>query len=503
VSTDRHAVRGYERDPAGGESRRSGYSGIKQLTATARWERLVELAWQQTEAASRRAPAMLQRRGYGRRRTRSCSQGQSGAPQDGRGYNVIAGRPGALDVLVLGANLRQGLTAMRSLGRGGLRVGAADRTLEGLVPAFASRWCQVGLGLPDVITDEEAFTNALIAVLEDCPTVVVLPVDDSYLHVLNRNRADIERRTILALPPAPALSLLDNKSETLALATSLGIPVPEGIIVEDVSDADAASRLVGFPAVVKPSDSWPDLPIEQRGDSARLFCHAARDSAELVSAVSDMLASGGIPIVQPWLPGAREAVSVFVVSGKVYAMFAQIAYRMLPPLGGSSIYRESIPPPEDIADAAEALALAAGLEGYAEVEFRRDASGRAVLMEVNPRLSASVEIAVRAGVDFPLMSVRHAARQPLPPSRGYRAGMRMRWLGGDLQWLCRSITDRRAPDVPGFWSGLGELVMATVRPTGYDYVDRRDPWPAAIASQRLMKETVVKLGSSVGRARRM
>jgi hypothetical protein len=50
---------------------------------------------------------------------------------------------------------------------------------------------------------------------------------------------------------------------------------------------------------------------------------------------------------------------------------------------------------------AERLIREIDLEGYSEVEFRRDGNDIPYLMEINPRLSASVEIAVRCGVDFP------------------------------------------------------------------------------------------------------
>ena len=56
-----------------------------------------------------------------------------------------------------------------------------------------------------------------------------------------------------------------------------------------------------------------------------------------------------------------------------------------------------------LTDAAERLIEACDLDGYSEIEFRRDAQGRPRLMEINPRLSASVEIAVRARVDFPML----------------------------------------------------------------------------------------------------
>lgn len=54
-----------------------------------------------------------------------------------------------------------------------------------------------------------------------------------------------------------------------------------------------------------------------------------------------------------------------------------------------------------------------GLEGYCQVEFRRGSAGKPYLMEVNPRLNLGIEVAVRAGVDFPYLLYQWATDQPV------------------------------------------------------------------------------------------
>jgi biotin carboxylase len=59
--------------------------------------------------------------------------------------------------------------------------------------------------------------------------------------------------------------------------------------------------------------------------------------------------------------------------------------------------------PDDLWTPAVALIEALKLEGYSEVEFRRDTAGRPLIMEINARLTAGMELAIRAGVDLPVM----------------------------------------------------------------------------------------------------
>jgi predicted ATP-grasp superfamily ATP-dependent carboligase len=180
--------------------------------------------------------------------------------------------------------------------------------------------------------------------------------------------------------------------------------------------------------------------------------------------------------------------------GRVWARFAQEAERMLPPLGGASVLRRSIALPPDVADAAERLVRAMGLEGYSEVEFRRSLDGRPVLMEVNPRLSASIEVAVRAGVDFPMLLYLWAAGEPLPDVGHYRTGVRVRWFGGELRWMKAVFGAQGEPDVPSRTRALAAFGRDSVRPSHYDYLDARDPLPALWATGYFLYRNVLRRG---------
>jgi predicted ATP-grasp superfamily ATP-dependent carboligase len=171
-------------------------------------------------------------------------------------------------------------------------------------------------------------------------------------------------------------------------------------------------------------------------------------------------------------------VSLFIADGEVLASCGHVAHRTDPPLGGVSIMRESIAIPDEVLDASVRLTKAMGMEGPCEVEFRRDAAGRPLLMEVNPRLAGTLENALKSGVNLPLLTWQWAAGQPVRRVDGYRTGVRTRWLVGDLQWLRDNLRRIGRPDsVPllrSFWIFASEFV----RTRHYDYFDWRDPRPA-------------------------
>ena len=390
------------------------------------------------------------------------------------------GRRAPIDVAVFDAEQRQSLVAVRSLGRDGLRVGVFGSQLRS--PAFSSRWCTSRGMVHDCATDTPAFIRDVDEIVNDLAPRVIIPTHDGSIEALRELRERFADRTTVALAADDALEVAVDKSRTLDLARQLGIDVPRNVFVTDTTDLSAALDEVGLPAVLKPVRSW-----RQEGDGGSRFrAVVAMNASEAREALAELTAGGRTVAVQEWLSGEREAVSLMYADHRFYGRFAQVAHRMNPPLGGSSVLRESVAPSPVLVDAAEGLVSAAGLEGYSEVEFRRGADHRPRLMEINPRLSASVEIAVRAGVDFPTLLYRWAAGLPMRRQDAYRTGLRVRWLGGDLRWLRTSLQTQGRPDVPTTTNCVAQFVGGFFRRGSYDYLDPTDVRPAMVATREFL-----------------
>jgi predicted ATP-grasp superfamily ATP-dependent carboligase len=384
------------------------------------------------------------------------------------------------DAFILDAQLRQALVAVRSLGSRNLRVAAAE-TFDG-VPAFSSKWCQQKA----VFQAEEGtdgYFDHLLQILTTTGATVLIPSSDATVALLRRHRKPLEQLTHIALAKEPALAIAVNKQQTLEIADKLGLLIPRGIQIASSNDVAAAVREVGLPAVVKPVESWTGT--EQQG--ARFTPQLATTPQRAQQLVETMTRFGGTVLLQQFLDGKREAISFLYARGHIYARFAQWAKRTDPPLGGTSVLRQSIPIPPDIGDLAERLVREIDLEGYSEVEFRRDSAGKAYLMEINPRLSASLEIAVRCGVDFPHLLYQWASGDRIDEVEGYRVGKWMRYLTGDFVTTILSLRRRGQPGIASPAKTLFDFGTTFFVPMWYDYIDWRDPgpiWPATVGAVR-------------------
>lgn len=401
-------------------------------------------------------------------------------------------------MLVLDAQTRQALACLRTYARAGLRVGvAADAADAAGAPSFRSRWCALQMVAPDFSADATAYVDALLAHLGTHPARMLLPGHDGSIEALRPRRAEIERLTALPLPSEAALDVAVSKARTLTLAESLGIATPRSVLVNDLADVPAALRAVGVPAVVKPVQSW----VERDGVGTRITSEPVLTEDEARRSLGYMLSVGGSAIIQQWLPGRREAVSLFYAGDRMWARFAQASHREFPVLGGVSVLSESIPLLPDITEAAERLVRAIDLEGCSMVEFRRDAAGTPVLMEINPRIGGSVRLAIECGVDFPALVYAWATGAPLREVEGYRIGRRLRWLSGDIWNLKCAFDSQGQPDVPPRGKALatffGDFVL---RPATLDFVDPRDMLPAIVE----MRESVGQhMLGRFGRLRRL
>jgi predicted ATP-grasp superfamily ATP-dependent carboligase len=364
---------------------------------------------------------------------------------------------------------------VRSLGSKNLRV-AASETFDG-VPTFWSRWCHRAFACP---TDGSAETSlaALVQTLEQTNARVLIPSSNVTVELIRQHREKLEKRVRIALSKEPGLGIALDKELTLDAAKEQGLYIPRSITIENENEVPLALHEIRLPAVVKPVKSliWRGNVIT--GLTSKLVVTA--EEAQRV--VADITQHGIAVLFQQFLSGRREAMHLFYAHDQFYASFAQWAKRTVPPLGGVSVLRQSIAVPEDIGDKAKRLVQAIGLEGYSEVEFRRDSAGIPYLMEINPRLSASVELAVRAGVDFPYMLYRWANGDQIPKVKNYRVGKWMRYLQGDVATTVATILQRGRPGVIPPFQALLDFGTAFLIPMRYDYFDWEDPLPALTAT---------------------
>jgi predicted ATP-grasp superfamily ATP-dependent carboligase len=381
------------------------------------------------------------------------------------------------DILILDGSHKHSLTSARSLARAGLRVAVGESVGQYAPghepPSFQSRSCARAVVLPDYVSEPATYVDAVLAFVREHRVRVVLPVGDANITLLAPHRERfVELGSFLTVASDAALEIANDKTRTLEVAAKLDIAYPKSVQVTAVEDLAAAEAQFGYPYVLKPTVSWTGAVAN------RMVPLEVMNEAEATEATTRFLATGCEVIAQQLATGRREGVSLFIVNGELLAYCGCAALRTTPPLGGVSVMRESIPVSDELLKAAVSLATTIGVEGPSEVEFRRDASGRPLLMEINARLAGTLENAIHSGVDFPLMIWQWGTGQPIEQVKSYRTGVRTRWLAGDMRWLWDGVMQAGRPDSVSPARGLWTFTSEFFRTRHYDFVDRRDMRPA-------------------------
>jgi predicted ATP-grasp superfamily ATP-dependent carboligase len=396
-------------------------------------------------------------------------------------------------VLVTDASRGSAVAFIRSLGRRGWRVTAAD--FKPSSAGFHSRYATDRLLYPPPTKQPEAVVEAIHDAVVRHGIDLVVPITDEVGLPLADARSNFEGQTTLALAAPEALAMAHDKGVTLELAERLGVPVPATRFVASGDDALPAAADLGYPVVVKPTVSRELLEDGTIGSYAVAY---AANTDELRRRLDHI--GGGPVLLQRWLPGAGLGVELLMHRGRPLAAFQHRRIHEVPPTGGASALRESVDLDPDLFDHAVRMLAEIGWTGLAMVEFRRGPDGIGHLMEINGRVWGSLPLAVRAGMDFPGRLADLLLDGPpvddVPVATDYRRGVRARNLSLDLGWIGAVLLGRRRyPYLP--WPGRGEAIGAVLGlldpRIGDDHMTLADPGPGFAVLGAIPREAVERL----------
>lgn len=328
-------------------------------------------------------------------------------------------------ILVTDAGTRAALASVRSLGRAGHEVHTTSARPGGL--ASASRFVRAEHVLPDAERAPDAWAAALEALQRAERFDRILPITELSLGALYA--AGLESSLPCLAPSSAAYAAATDKHGILEIARQVGIRGPKSVLVERPDSLTALPEGFVYPVILKARRSrfragsgWASGAVVRVGSAE-----------ELARAIRDPGFAEGL-LVQEFLPGHGEGIFILARGGECLASFAHRRLREKPPSGGVSVLCEAVEPEPRLLEASRSLIARIGLDGVAMVEFRCPPGEEPALMEINPRLWGSLQLAIDAGIDFPDLLWRMHAGAAVPRAVA-RTGVRTRWLLGDLDHL--------------------------------------------------------------------
>jgi protein-tyrosine-phosphatase/predicted ATP-grasp superfamily ATP-dependent carboligase len=365
--------------------------------------------------------------------------------------------------LLIGNLPRIVIPVARRLALRGIPVHAA---LIGRGQHLRSRALQSFTWLPDNEREPQKFLEELRDLIVKRDIDTIMPCGDECLKALMACDTEVRQLAYYCAPKPEAVQKILHKPETLAVAEATGISVPRDYDIPDVVMLAAMRHQIRFPVIVKPRSKEGEVATGIKSQAVHNF----ERLREHFDRFPDF---GKWFLIQDYLPGYGVAIDVLMHDGHPVAATQHRRIREFPVRGGVSVSAETEPIQPELLRESIALLRALEWEGVAMVEFRKDpATGRIGLMEVNGRFWGSISLALHSGVDFPwyLWQVAHGEK-PTPAIP--RAGMRFRWLAGDLKRMWEAMTS----DECYGWQAASQA-FGNSSHTKDSIWSWSDPWPA-------------------------
>ncbi len=399
-------------------------------------------------------------------------------------------------VLVTDASRGSAIAIIRSLGRKGFRVIAADFTRKS--PGFHSHFARETWLYPSPETAPKEFIEALLQTVKQKEIDLIIPVTDATILPMSEARTRFGGVCQLCIPEPGTLEVVTNKLKTLALARELGVPVPQTRVVHTVDEAQAAAPELNWPVVLKPIASRKLR--EQKAIESFTVSYAS--TPEQLSQQMRIFEGRCPVLLQEYYPGAGVGVELLLSNGHPLAAFQHRRLREIPINGGASAFRESVPIDPALFEYSVRMMQALCWTGLAMVEFKLGDGGPR-LMEINGRVWGSLPLAVISGMDFPAhLADLYISGPPRDPSillKDYRLGVRARNLELDVLWILTILKGKkRYPFLPmpgrrEAFQAIADLFNPHYR---FDILSLNDPVPGLVEIGKIIQKIGLKLKES-------
>lgn len=381
-------------------------------------------------------------------------------------------------VLILeGAASRGCLAAARSLARAGWEVGVGGAPGHSL--AARSNAVRHRVLLPPLQAGLDGYVEAIRHAVRNHGFDAVVGAGDAEALALAERRNDIP--AVVPHPEPAALLAAMDKWRLHKSAAAAGLASPD--TCEDPRSRAVRAWLGDGPVVVKPRLHWdPRRP----GSELRVDAGLARSADDLRRLTETVEAAGGTAIAQRFLSGHLMAYTTVRHAAGSVAHVQQRALHTWPEPVGATARAVTIPIETSLAASADRLLSDLGVTGLAQLQFLVGDDGRPHLIDLNARYYGSMQLAIAAGVDVPVLWAEqvHGSLPDARPPRTARPGVHYQWLEGDL---------RRSVALGGAGRVAGSLLHAGR--AHHSIWSHRDPRPAVSHVAELVRRARRRIGA--------
>lgn len=353
------------------------------------------------------------------------------------------------NVLILGGGL-QALSTAYSLWKEGIHaVCIAEEEEEIRQSRFIRRFYPTRTG---------NIFNQITDIIQSEQISLIIPMSDYLAELVSKHKDELQSvyNCHVPVPNHEVFILGADKEKLMAFCEQNGFPHPRTRAL-DLSNIEEAALYVQFPALIKPNRSVGarGIKLVQSLDELKRNYPVIRKTYGNAT-LQEYIDTQDIPYYNVML--YRSA------SGQIMGSAVIEIIRFFPIKGGSSSLCKTIKEPELVHICSDVLDKLNWV-GIADFDVLKDRNGGYKIIEINPRVPASLRAADIAGVNFPMIMLSDLCGAPLP-AQSYTENMYLRYFGLDLMWFISS---------PKRFTAKPNWFLSTGRNTYYQDIYAADP----------------------------
>ena len=276
---------------------------------------------------------------------------------------------------------------------------------------------------------EEQSLKVLLEVIQENHYDLIIPLTDFSAILMSKNKEELEKYTKCAVNDWNVFQCASNKQITMDMCEKAGVPCPKTI--KEVFSADeVVASGIEYPYIIKPRTGYGSIGF-----------HKIDNEEQIRTFFPKVMNQFGNVLVQEYIPqtGIQYKTEILLdKKGEVKSAVVFDKTRWYPIDGGSTCCSSTVNRPDIVEDCVKLL-KEIGWVGYADVDLIEDPrDGVVKVMEINPRITASVKVCFFAGVNFAQQIVELYLEDEVTPFLEYKFDKRLRYMHTDTLWFIKS-----------------------------------------------------------------
>lgn len=324
-----------------------------------------------------------------------------------------------------------GLAVIRALGKvGGFEVIAMTHTLSEI--GCASKYASEIVKMPHPGESEKAYIDFLMENGPKWKGTLILETGDYMAVALSKHKNALSEYYRLVTPSWKVLGCYIEKDALYRMADACGVPHPLSITPESTESLEKIRSELLFPCIIKPVNSHEFV----KHFGTKMF--HAHSFDELISHYRKAQEAGFKVVVQEVIPGPEsnfERLQAYVNSkGVMAARFFNAKVRQHPPNFGVMRIGKSMKRNNDVEELTERILKQGNYKGYCSAEFKRDPrDNKLKLIEINVRMPRSGWLAIKSGVNMPLIIYKDLVEDVQIECNAYNESLY--WIECHTDWM--------------------------------------------------------------------